>query len=115
MGMIAVVVVPVIRLSVKRFLLRYPWFRRRVLILGAGKTGRLIKRALVKEPNYGYDIMGFLDDDPKKTGTVIDDLKVHRGVDRAAIPEVMPHHGCDHRNARRRKGKAPASHKQPPA
>jgi undecaprenyl-phosphate galactose phosphotransferase len=84
MGLLSLLFIPLVRFSIKRLLLRYPLFRRRVLILGAGKTGNLIYRALMKEPNYGYDIMGFLDDDPGKVGRKIDGLKVHRGVERAS-------------------------------
>jgi undecaprenyl-phosphate galactose phosphotransferase len=55
-----------------------------VLILGAGETGRLIARALKKEPNYGYKVVGYLDDDPVKEGSSIDGVKVHSGMDSAA-------------------------------
>ena len=54
------------------------------MILGAGDTGRLIARALRKEPNYGYEVVGFLDDDPEKVGEEVDGIKVHRGVDKAS-------------------------------
>jgi undecaprenyl-phosphate galactose phosphotransferase len=57
--------------------------KRRVLILGAGKTGALVAKALKKEPNLGYDVIGFLDDDEQKVGTVVEGVKVHRGVDSA--------------------------------
>jgi len=39
--------------------------------------------ALRKEPNYGYKVIGFLDDDETKTGMRIEGLKVRRGIDRA--------------------------------
>ena len=74
---------PIVRLAMKRALRKFGLFKRKVLILGAGETGRLIADALRKEPNYGYDVVGFLDDDPEKVGSVIDGIKVHRGVDRA--------------------------------
>jgi undecaprenyl-phosphate galactose phosphotransferase len=41
-------------------------YRRRVLVLGAGKTGELMAKALNNEPYMGYQIIGFLDDDPQK-------------------------------------------------
>jgi len=40
-------------------------------------------KALKREPNYGYKIIGFLDDDPEKCGKMIEGLKIHRGVDKA--------------------------------
>ena len=84
MGVLALFLLPLLRIGAKRMLFRFGRFRSRVLILGAGETGRMLLRALRKEPNYGYKVTGFLDDDEKKTGTRIDGLKVHRGIDRAA-------------------------------
>ena len=83
MGVFSFPVLPATRIGVKRLLFRFGRFRRRVLILGAGGTGRLILNALRKEPNYGYKVIGFLDDDETKAGMRIDGLKVRRGVDRA--------------------------------
>lgn len=82
MGIIAVVLLPLIRMAVKKTLRRSGLLKRRVLILGAGKTGRLILKALMREPNYGYNIIGFVDDDPEKCGKVIEGIKIHRGVDK---------------------------------
>ena len=84
MGALSLVMLPLLRIGAKRLLFRFGRFRRRVLILGAGKTGRLILSALRKEPNYGYKVVGFLDDDETKAGTRVDGLKVRRGIDRAA-------------------------------
>ena len=71
MGMTAVVLLPVTRMYLKKVLRRFGLLKRRVLVLGAGKTGRLIADALVREPNYGYEVIGFVDDDPAKFGQKI--------------------------------------------
>jgi len=84
MGITSLMVFPLLRTFSKKVLRRFGLLKRRVLILGAGETGKLIVRALKKEPNYGYEILGFLDDDPEKQGTRIYGIKVHRGIDRAA-------------------------------
>lgn len=84
MGGIAALALPFIRMSVKRIMRRAGLLRQRVLILGAGTTGRLIAKALRKEPNFGYEVVGFLDDDPDKVGTEIHGVKVHACVDCAA-------------------------------
>jgi Undecaprenyl-phosphate galactose phosphotransferase WbaP len=84
MGALSIIASPLIRRLVKRILRRFGLLKRRVLILGAGATGTLIASALRREPNYGYEVIGFLDDDAEKTGMKIDGAKVHRGVDRAA-------------------------------
>jgi undecaprenyl-phosphate galactose phosphotransferase len=84
MGMTSIFFMPAFRIFVKKVLRKLGFLKRRVLIMGAGETGKLILRALKKEPNYGYDVLGFVDDDPEKFGTFIDGVKVHRGIDRAA-------------------------------
>jgi undecaprenyl-phosphate galactose phosphotransferase len=84
MGITGIVLLPLIRVFFKKILRRLGFFKKRVLILGAGETGRLIAKALKGEPNYGYEVIGFLDDDPEKVGRYIDGIKIHRGVDRAA-------------------------------
>ena len=84
MGALSLVSLPLIRMVVKKVLRRFGFLTRRVLILGAGETGKLIFRALRKEPNYGYEIKGFVDDDPGKCGREIDGVKIHKGTDKAA-------------------------------
>lgn len=83
MGFLSVSLLPLIRISFKKIFRRLGLFERRVLILGAGETGRLIAGALKKEPNYGYKVIGFLDDNPEKIGRVVDGIKIHRGIDKA--------------------------------
>jgi undecaprenyl-phosphate galactose phosphotransferase len=57
---------PAFRYAGKNALAKAGIYRRHVLILGAGKTGELMARALNSEPYMGYRIIGFLDDDPQK-------------------------------------------------
>ncbi len=83
MGSISLLSLPLLRMVVKKVLRRLGFLKRRVLILGAGETGKLIVKALKKEPNYGYEIKGFVDDDPDKFGREIDGVKIHKGTDRA--------------------------------
>ncbi|MBI5640866.1 MAG: undecaprenyl-phosphate galactose phosphotransferase WbaP [Nitrospirae bacterium] len=83
MGIFSIVLFPVIRTIIKKFFRHLGFLKRKVLILGAGKTGRLLASALKREPNYGYEVVGFLDDDSDKLGMRIDGIKVHRGVNEA--------------------------------
>jgi exopolysaccharide biosynthesis polyprenyl glycosylphosphotransferase len=62
-------------LSLARLLLRLVQMRLRrrglgvaqVLIVGAGELGRTVMRTIVAQPELGYSIVGFVDDDPHKT------------------------------------------------
>ncbi len=83
MGIFAVLFLPIIRINAKKIFRKLGFFKKRVLILGAGETGRLIAGALRKEPIYGYNVIGFLDDDPEKIGKYIDGIKIHGGLDNA--------------------------------
>ncbi|MBA4374167.1 MAG: undecaprenyl-phosphate galactose phosphotransferase WbaP [Thermodesulfovibrio sp.] len=83
MGMLSFLLLPPAHMLAKKMLRQLGFLKRRVLILGAGKTGELILRALRHEPNFGYEVVGFVDDDPLKCGKKIEGIKVHRGIDKA--------------------------------
>jgi len=50
---------------------------RRVLIYGAGDGGELLLRELLNNRSLKYSPVGFIDDDPGKTGKLIHGLKVY--------------------------------------
>ena len=52
---------------------------RRVLIYGAGDGGELLLRELLNNRTLKYSPVGFLDDDPGKSGKLIHGLKVYGG------------------------------------
>ena len=58
---------------------------RRVLIYGAGDAGELLLRELFNNHGLHYAPVGFIDDDPKKIGKVVNGLPVYSGeeVERA--------------------------------
>ncbi len=47
----------------------------RLLIVGAGEVGRAVMRNIIAQPELGYQIVGFLDDDPAKSHTDIGPIK----------------------------------------
>ncbi len=52
---------------------------RRALIYGAGDAGEMVLRELKNNPAWNCNAVGFIDDDPLKTDTVIHGLKVFDG------------------------------------
>ena len=49
---------------------------RRLIIIGAGKSGRYLLNSLRQRPGCGFLPVGFVDDDVQKVGTRLDDLPV---------------------------------------
>ncbi|HIE12568.1 MAG TPA: undecaprenyl-phosphate galactose phosphotransferase WbaP [Desulfotomaculum sp.] len=68
--LISLATVPLCRWAGKSLLARTGIWRRRVLVFGAGKTGELVAAALTRDRYLGYEICGFLEDDPAKRGGV---------------------------------------------
>src|ERR1043165_3362104 len=60
----AVVLVPSLRGVVRTWLLPNVMRPRRTLIVGAGATGRLLERKIATHPEYGLELVGFVDDEP---------------------------------------------------
>ncbi len=71
-------------------------FRSRVLIVGAGGSGQTILEAIHTHAPAEYQVLGFVDDDPVKQGTVIDGVPLlgtrrdlWRVVERIGATEVI--------------------------
>jgi exopolysaccharide biosynthesis polyprenyl glycosylphosphotransferase len=68
----------------------------RLLIVGAGEVGRTVMRNVVAHPSLGYQVVGFVDDDPEKGRTDIgrfsalgNTSNIPRLVKEMAIDEVI--------------------------
>lgn len=71
--------------SLREFNRREPGYTmRRALLVGAGRAGRLAARELRNRPDTGYEVVGFLDDDPARRGQVIEGVTVLGTTDAAA-------------------------------
>ena len=66
---------------------------RRVLIYGAGDGGELLLRELQNNRGLKYSPVGFLDDDPAKSGKLIHGLKVYAG--NGDLTSVCKQHDVD--------------------
>lgn len=53
----------------------------RVLIVGAGEVGRAVMRTMVARPDFGYVVVGFVDDDPVRGKTDVGRFRALGGLD----------------------------------
>ena len=60
---LAVVLVPTLRGVVRTWVLPALMRPRRTLIVGSGSVGRLLRRKIEAHPEYGLELVGFVDDD----------------------------------------------------
>jgi undecaprenyl-phosphate galactose phosphotransferase len=81
MSLLSILLFPVIRTRIKRLLYSFGLMKRKVLILGTGEAGRLALAALRNEPNLGYDVAGFIDEEPNGQRD-IDGVRIHRYIDK---------------------------------
>jgi exopolysaccharide biosynthesis polyprenyl glycosylphosphotransferase len=59
----------------------------RVLIIGAGEVGRTVMRNLIAQPELGYRVVGFLDDDPAKCSSDIGPIRALGTLD--ILPQAI--------------------------
>jgi exopolysaccharide biosynthesis polyprenyl glycosylphosphotransferase len=63
--LLAVCILPVTRAAARRICRRSRAYQQNTVIVGAGDIGQLICRKLVKHPEYGANVVGFVDRAPK--------------------------------------------------
>ncbi len=98
-GLIVIVVLSIARILQNAIV---GWLRTRgvgvarVIIVGAGEVGRTVMRTIVARPEFGYQIAGFVDDNPQKGETDIGPFKalgplsnLSQLVEEAAVDEVI--------------------------
>jgi exopolysaccharide biosynthesis polyprenyl glycosylphosphotransferase len=57
-----------------------PGWSRRILVIGAGDLGEIVARVILNHSRWGYQLFGFLDDDPAKRGKTITGVQVLGGL-----------------------------------
>ncbi|HUA49252.1 MAG TPA: sugar transferase [Solirubrobacteraceae bacterium] len=82
---IAVLVLPVTRALAREACRRSGAYVQNAVIIGAGEIGQLIARKFVKHPEYGINVVGFVDRDPRARRA---DLPEHFTV--LGPPERLP-------------------------
>jgi exopolysaccharide biosynthesis polyprenyl glycosylphosphotransferase len=86
-GLLAITILGISRLlkvTVHRRLRRQGIGTKQVLIVGAGEVARTVMRTMVANRDWGFEIVGFLDDHPAKGETDIGRFKALGGVDNLA-------------------------------
>jgi exopolysaccharide biosynthesis polyprenyl glycosylphosphotransferase len=62
---LVVVLVTSCRGAARLLVRRLPSYRQRVLLVGGGDVGQLVARKIQQHPEYGLDLLGCVDDNPK--------------------------------------------------
>lgn len=65
----------------------------RVLIVGAGETGRMIIRNLAAQPELGYELVGFVDDNPERGEVDLGRFKALGSTEN--IPNIVSQYNVD--------------------
>jgi exopolysaccharide biosynthesis polyprenyl glycosylphosphotransferase len=82
---VAICLLPVMRTITRRLCKGSRAYVQNTLILGAGEVGQLIARKLVKHPEYGLNVVGFIDRHPKaRRGDLPEHLVILGGPERLA-------------------------------
>ena len=82
---LAICILPLVRTVTRRLCRRSRAYVQNTLILGAGEVGQLIARKLVKHPEYGLNVVGFIDREPKaRRGDLPEHLAILGGPERLA-------------------------------
>jgi Undecaprenyl-phosphate galactose phosphotransferase WbaP len=70
-GVMLLMVLPTSRYWTKRGLGAVGLWKKRILVIGTTDTAQLALRGLSSDPVLGYEVVGFLDEDPNRRGTCI--------------------------------------------
>jgi exopolysaccharide biosynthesis polyprenyl glycosylphosphotransferase len=72
---------------------RSPKYVQNTIIVGAGDIGQLVARKLTKHPEYGLNLVGFVDSAPKSRRKDLDDLNVLGRPD--DLRDLIERHGVE--------------------
>ena len=90
----AIALVSLGRASARAYCRRRPAFLQRTLIVGAGDVGRLIAHKVGNHPEYGLELVGFVDANPREWTVAGDrEVKVHGSLEQ--LPEIVEEQGVE--------------------
>jgi exopolysaccharide biosynthesis polyprenyl glycosylphosphotransferase len=91
---LALVVLPLGRALMRIFIRSRVAFVQRTLIIGAGLVGQEIARKLRRNPGYGLELVGFVDNDPLPLHHELSDIPVLGSTD--DLPDIVHREGIEH-------------------
>ena len=74
--LVAIALVTLARAAVRAFCRRHVSYFQNATIVGAGDVGQLVARRVLQHPEYGLNLVGFVDDSPKERRADLGDLTV---------------------------------------
>jgi exopolysaccharide biosynthesis polyprenyl glycosylphosphotransferase len=83
----AIAFVSVARATARSLSRRSMAYLQNTVILGAGEVGQLIAHKLMQHPEYGINLVGFVDDQPKERREDLEHLALLGGIER--LPSVV--------------------------
>ncbi len=91
---IAIVAVPIYRSVVRAVLRSRTTLKQNAVIVGAGLVGQEIARKVMRQQNYGLDLVGFVDADPLPLHQELTDVPVLGAPDELA--RILEEHHVEH-------------------
>jgi exopolysaccharide biosynthesis polyprenyl glycosylphosphotransferase len=73
---IAIALVPLMRAGARGLARRHPRFVQNTVIVGAGDVGQALAEKLLRHPEYGINVVGFIDSEPKERHGTVGDLSI---------------------------------------
>jgi exopolysaccharide biosynthesis polyprenyl glycosylphosphotransferase len=78
---LAVALVTGARVGARAVCRRRLTYMQNTVVVGAGDVGQLVARKLLQHPEYGINLLGFVDGDPRPLGRHVVDVPVLGGID----------------------------------
>src|SRR5207249_2159126 len=78
----AIVLVSSGRAAARAYCRRHISYLQNTIIVGAGDVGQLVAKKFLKHPEYGINLVGFVDDSPKERREDLEHLTLLGSVDR---------------------------------
>jgi exopolysaccharide biosynthesis polyprenyl glycosylphosphotransferase len=90
---VAIVAIASCRAGARAYARRRDWYRQNTIIVGAGDVGQLIGRKVAQHPEYGLELVGFVDTEPKAPRHGLDHIPLLGTLD--AVADIVARYAVD--------------------